>query len=83
MALPPGSAALAQVPGITTSITVADSAAVQQSYVYALRVVALSSLSAIIACICCNDIGDKVSHSDPLFYHMDKLGGLTFMTDER
>lgn len=86
-ALPLGSAALAQVPGITTSIMVAAGAAVQQSYVHALRVVALSSLSfgilAIIACICCNDIGDKVSHSDPLFYHMNKLGGLTYVTDER
>jgi hypothetical protein len=44
---------------------VAAGGAVQQTYVHALRVVALSSLSfgilAIIACICCNDIGDKVS----------------------
>jgi hypothetical protein len=64
-ALPLGSAALAKVPGITTSIMVAAGAAVQQTYVHALRVVALSSLSfgilAIIACICCNDIGEKVS----------------------
>lgn len=68
-ALPIGSAALATVPGITTSIMVAAGAAVKQTYVHALRVVALSSLSfgivSIIACICCNDIGDKVHLPDP------------------
>lgn len=86
-ALPLGSAALAQVPGITKSIMVVVSAAVQQSYVHALRVVALSSLSfgivAIIACICCNDIGEKVSYYDLLLYHVNKLQGLTFVADER
>jgi predicted secreted protein len=63
-ALPLGSAALAEVPGITTEIMAAAGAAYQQAYVHALRTTALSSLSfgviAIIACICCNDIGHKV-----------------------
>lgn len=64
-ALPLGSAALEKVPGITANITAAAGGALQQSYVHGLRITALSSLSfgclAIIACICCNDIGHKVS----------------------
>jgi len=63
-ALPLGAAALAKVPGISTSIIAAAGGAVVESYVKALRVTALSSLAfgilAIIACICCNDIGHKV-----------------------
>lgn len=64
-ALPLGSAALVKVPGITTEVMIAAGKAIQESYVHALRVTALSSLSfgilAIIACILCNDIGHKVS----------------------
>jgi hypothetical protein len=63
-ALPLGAAALAKVPGISTKIIAAAGGAVVESYVKALRVTALSSLAfgiiAIIACICCNDIGHKV-----------------------
>jgi hypothetical protein len=44
-ALPLGSAALAQVPGISTDIALAAAAAFQQSYVHGLRTTALSSLS--------------------------------------
>lgn len=44
-ALPLGSAALQQVPGITTGIIVAAAAAFQQSYVVGLRTTCLSSLS--------------------------------------
>jgi len=80
-ALPLGSAALAKVPGITTSIMVAAGAAVQQTYVHALRVVALSSLSfgilAIIACICCNDIGDKVRKQQPTPHSLISQGSIT------
>lgn len=63
-ALPLGSTALANVPGITTTIIVAAGEAVQESYVHGLRTTALASLSfgivAIIACVACNDIGPKV-----------------------
>lgn len=44
-ALPVGATALAKVPGITTNIITAASAAFQQSYVVGLRTTALSSLS--------------------------------------
>jgi predicted secreted protein len=44
-ALPLGSAALSQVPGITAGIMAAAGAAFQQSYVVGLRTTALSSLS--------------------------------------
>ena len=60
-ALPLGATALEKVPGITTAAIEAGGAALQQAYVHALRVTALSSLSfgilAIIACCLCNDIG--------------------------
>ena len=64
-ALPLGAEALAKVPGITTQIIAAAGAAVQQTYVHALKVTAMSSLSfgilALIACCLCNDIGHKVT----------------------
>ena len=44
-ALPLGSAALAEVPGITNEIIAAAAAAFKQSYVVGLRTTALSSLS--------------------------------------
>jgi hypothetical protein len=44
-ALPVGSAALSQVPGITTDIALAAAGAFQHSYVHGLRTTALSSLS--------------------------------------
>lgn len=76
-ALPLGSAALAKVPGITTQIIEAAGAALQQTYVHALRVTALSSLSfgllAIIACICCNDIGHKMNEKIEVFLENDEF----------
>lgn len=69
-ALPLGSTALAQVPSIRTSVMVAAGTAVQQSCMHVVRAVALSSLSlgilAMIACICCNDMSEKVRHSNPV-----------------
>lgn len=63
-ALPLGAAALEKVPGITPQIIAAAGAAVQETYVHALKVTAMSSLSfgilALIACYLCNDIGHKV-----------------------
>lgn len=44
-ALPLGSAALAEVPGITTEIIVAAADAFKQSYVVGLRTTCLASLS--------------------------------------
>lgn len=76
-ALPLGSAALEQVPGITTDIILAAGAAVQETYVHALRVTALSSLSfgilAIIACILCNDIGHKMNEKIEVFLENDEF----------
>ncbi|KAF2653605.1 MFS general substrate transporter [Lophiostoma macrostomum CBS 122681] len=76
-ALPQGSAALAKVPGITTDIMVAAGGALQQSYVHALRVTALSSLSfgivAIIACCLCNDIGHKMDDKIEVFLENDEF----------
>ena len=73
-ALPLGAEALSAVPGITTDAIAAGGAALQQAYVHALRVTALSSLSfgilAIIACVMCNDIGPKMNSKSPLFVVM-------------
>ncbi|KAF2492231.1 MFS general substrate transporter [Lophium mytilinum] len=75
-AIPLGSAAIAKVPGITTEIAVAAGAAFQQSYVVGLRTTALSSLSfgiiGIIACICCNDIGHKMTDKIEIFLENDE-----------
>jgi hypothetical protein len=74
-ALPLGSKALAAVPGVTTEIMVAAGGAMQQAYVHALRVTALSSLSfgivAIIACVLCNDIGKKMNEKIEVFLEND------------
>jgi hypothetical protein len=63
-ALPLGAEALSKVPGITTQIIAAAGVALQETYVHALKVTAMSSLSfgilALIACCLCNDIGHKV-----------------------
>jgi hypothetical protein len=76
-ALPLGAAALEKVPGISTSILTAAGAAVQQSYVHALRVTCLSSLSfgllALIACFCCNDIGHKMNDKIEVFLENDEF----------
>ncbi|KAH7023911.1 fungal trichothecene efflux pump [Ilyonectria destructans] len=75
-ALPLGSAALQQVPGITTDIMVAAGAAFQQSYVVGLRTTCLSSLSfgiiGIIACLCCQDIEHKMNDKIEIFLENDK-----------
>ncbi|KAF2816333.1 MFS general substrate transporter [Mytilinidion resinicola] len=75
-AIPLGSAAIAKVPGITTEIAVAAGAAFQQSYAVGLRTTALSSLSfgiiGIIACICCNDIGHKMTNKIEIFLENDE-----------
>lgn len=75
-ALPLGAAALAKVPGITTQIIVAAGAAFQQSYVVGLRTTALSSLSfgicGIIACLCCKDIGPKMTNKIEIFLENDE-----------
>ncbi|ORY03042.1 fungal trichothecene efflux pump [Clohesyomyces aquaticus] len=76
-ALPKGSKALSAVPGITPEIMAAAGAAFQQAYTHALRVTALSSLSfgiiAIIACICCNDIGKKMNEKIEVFLENDEF----------
>jgi hypothetical protein len=76
-ALPLGAAALEKVPGITAKIIAAAGAAVTQSYVHALRTTALSSLAfgiiAIIACICCNDIGKKMNNKIEVFLENDEF----------
>ena len=74
-ALPLGAAALEKVPGITTQIIAAAGAAVQETYVHALKVTAMSSLSfgilALIACCLCNDIGHKVNYCrDPILLEL-------------
>ncbi|KAJ4290204.1 hypothetical protein N0V90_010419 [Kalmusia sp. IMI 367209] len=75
-ALPLGADALAQVPGITSEIIAAASAALTQSYVVGLRTTALSSLSfgvcAIIACFFCNDIGHKMDKKIEVFLENDE-----------
>jgi hypothetical protein len=75
-ALPLGATALGDVPGITTEAIVAGGAALQQAYVHALRVTALSSMSfgilAIIACVCCNDIGPKMNNKIEVFLENDQ-----------
>ncbi|KAL2212950.1 MFS general substrate transporter [Sarocladium strictum] len=75
-ALPLGSAALAQVPGITNDIAAAAGAAFQQSYVVGLRTTCLSSLSfgilGIIAALCCQDIGKKMNNKIEVFLENDE-----------
>jgi hypothetical protein len=75
-ALPLGSSALAQVPGITTKIATAAGAAFQQSYVVGLRTTALSSLSfgviGIIACLFTVDIGKKMDNKIEIFLENDE-----------
>ncbi|KAM5366556.1 hypothetical protein ACJZ2D_010453 [Fusarium nematophilum] len=75
-ALPLGSAALEQVPGITAEIIAAAAKAFQQSYVVGLRTTCLSSLSfgviGIIACICCQDIEHKMNDKIEIFLENDK-----------
>ncbi|CAK7210970.1 hypothetical protein SBRCBS47491_000959 [Sporothrix bragantina] len=74
-ALPLGAKALEAVPGISDSIIAAASKAYQQAYVVGLRTTALSSLSfgivAIIACICCNDIDDKMNNKIEIYLEND------------
>ncbi|KAL2756548.1 hypothetical protein ACRALDRAFT_1031152 [Sodiomyces alcalophilus JCM 7366] len=75
-ALPLGSAALSEVPGITADIMAAAGAAFKQSYVVGLRTTALSSLSfgviCIIACICCQDIGHRMNDKIEVFLENDE-----------
>ncbi|KAF2837878.1 fungal trichothecene efflux pump [Patellaria atrata CBS 101060] len=75
-ALPLGSAALAQVEGLTPEIVGAAAAAFRQSYVEGLRTTALSSLSfgivGIIACVCCVDIGRKMDDRIEVFLENDE-----------
>ncbi|KAF4983581.1 hypothetical protein FZEAL_1031 [Fusarium zealandicum] len=79
-ALPLGSAALQEVPGITSEIIAAAGKAFQQSYVAGIRTTCLSSLSfgviGIIACLCCQDIGHKMNDKIEIFLenevHADK-----------
>ena len=58
-------------------IMLAAGAAVQQSYIHALKVTALSSLSfgvvAIIACALCNDIGPKMTSKIEVFLENDEF----------
>ncbi len=74
-ALPLGSAAIQAVPGITDAIAAAAGLAYQASYVQGVRTTALSSLSfgivAIIACLCCNDIDDKMNNKIEIFLEND------------
>ncbi|CAK7224043.1 hypothetical protein SCUCBS95973_005386 [Sporothrix curviconia] len=74
-ALPLGATALDAVPGISDSIIAAASTAYQQAYVVGLRTTALSSLSfgivAIIACLCCNDIDDKMNNKIEIYLEND------------
>ncbi|KFH45113.1 putative transporter-like protein [Hapsidospora chrysogenum ATCC 11550] len=75
-ALPLGSAALKEVPGITSEIIAAASAAFKQSYVVGLRTTCLSSLSfgviGIIACIFCQDIEHKMNDKIEVFLENDE-----------
>ncbi|KAH7170110.1 fungal trichothecene efflux pump [Dactylonectria macrodidyma] len=75
-ALPLGSAALQEVPGITADIMVAAGAAFQQTYIVGLRTTCLSSLSfgiiGIIACLCCQDIEHKMNDKIEIFLENDK-----------
>ncbi|KAK7427168.1 hypothetical protein QQZ08_006281 [Neonectria magnoliae] len=75
-ALPLGSAALQQIPGITADMMAAAAAAFQQSYVVGLRTTCLSSLSfgvvGIIACLCCQDIEHKMNDEIEIFMENDK-----------
>ncbi|KAK5000119.1 hypothetical protein LTR66_000981 [Elasticomyces elasticus] len=74
-ALPLGAAALMKVPGITLAIAEAGGAAFVQSYVLAVRTVALSSVAfgvvGIVACICSEDIGPKMNSKIEIFLEND------------
>ncbi|CAH0047858.1 unnamed protein product [Clonostachys solani] len=74
-ALPLGSAALAEVPGITNEIIAAAAEAFKQSYVVGLRTTCLSSLSfgviGIIACFFCQDIEHKMNDKIEIFLEND------------
>ncbi|EPE04253.1 trichothecene efflux pump [Ophiostoma piceae UAMH 11346] len=74
-ALAQGSAALEAVPGISDAVIAAASKAYQQAYVVGLRTTALSSLSfgivAIIACLFCNNIDDKMNNKIEIFLEND------------
>ncbi|CRK45193.1 hypothetical protein BN1723_006494 [Verticillium longisporum] len=68
-ALPLGSAALAQVPGISPDIMTAAGAAFQQSYVVGLRTTALSSLSfGVIGIIAYDKLATHVFQNEPNTY---------------
>ncbi|KAF2736006.1 MFS general substrate transporter [Polyplosphaeria fusca] len=77
-ALPLGAAAIAEVPGVTSSVLAAAGAAWQQSYVVGLRTTALSSLSfgvlAIGACLFCNEIAGKMDEKIEVFLENDENG---------
>ncbi|OCK74407.1 hypothetical protein K432DRAFT_363637 [Lepidopterella palustris CBS 459.81] len=70
-----GSAAIANVPGITTAIAEAAGAAYVASYVVALRTVALVSVAfgvvGVIACLCLEDITPKMTKKIEVFLEND------------
>jgi hypothetical protein len=74
-AMPLGADALAKVPGITSEIIAAASAAFKQTYVVGLRTTALTSLAfgivGIIACLCCQDISPKMNKKIEVFLEND------------
>jgi hypothetical protein len=75
-ALPLGSLAIMAVPGVNATIAAAAGAAFQQSYVHAVRITALSSLSfgcvGILACLCNVDIGKKMDNKIEVFLENDE-----------
>ncbi|KAI9818372.1 MAG: hypothetical protein M1827_000430 [Pycnora praestabilis] len=71
LALPVSTAALLKVPGMTPAIAAAAGGAWQQSYVYALRMVAYASIgfggAAIICCFLINPIDHKMTNRIEVF----------------
>lgn len=74
-AIPLGMAAIEAVQGTTIEMVTVAGAAFVQSYVVALRSIALTSLAfgvlAIIACLFCEDIGDKMDSKIEIFLEND------------
>jgi hypothetical protein len=74
-ALPLGSAAVANVPGITIAIAEATGAAYVASYVVDLRTVALVSVAfgviGVIACVCLENITPKLTKKIEVFLEND------------
>nr|OQO28755.1 hypothetical protein B0A51_02524 [Rachicladosporium sp. CCFEE 5018]OQO32478.1 hypothetical protein B0A51_00267 [Rachicladosporium sp. CCFEE 5018] len=74
-ALPLGAAALEKVPGLTTAIATAAGGALVQSYVEAVKTIALASLAfggvAMIACLFLEDIGPKMTPKIEVFLEND------------